>query len=272
MRQLRVQRGLLPIPILFSRPLVSQVRRGLRAQQLVQEVSADVAHGRARRRDGLQLQQRLLQLADLLPGHRQGLHQLLVVSGPVDVGGGVAAYLAGPLPELEGGDGLRHMLLGCGHCEHHQGLGIAPQRVLQQPGELGVPVGHVSCPGRGVLGAQGSDDVAQRTQGLVDVAGFGEPHPAGRRLAHRLAACQIHQMELAGETLLALHHAQTHQATQVTPAGHRIHIMRPHYSPLHSQCDPFVEGFRLRHHDFCEPLNPHHSIRLLSNTQLTAVR
>lgn len=110
--------------------------------------------------------------------------------------------------------------LGCGHCEHDESLGIAPQRVLQQTSEFGVSVRHVIVmswtdsynttsrrstnrsttngsgisigvvvisggerDGNGLFGESG-DDVAQRTQRLVDVAGLCEANSTGVGLSH----------------------------------------------------------------------------------------
>ena len=49
---------------------------------------------------------------------------------------------------------------------NHLGAGVSAQRVLEHPGQLGVPVGHV---GR-LLGhvAEGADHVAQGQQAAVD--------------------------------------------------------------------------------------------------------
>lgn len=56
---------------------------------------------------------------------------------------------------------------------YHDGLGVAPQRVLQQSGELGVAVGDV----RGLPIHQTGDDVPQHHEGEVDLPGLLQPLP-----------------------------------------------------------------------------------------------
>ena len=56
---------------------------------------------------------------------------------------------------------------------------LTSERLLQDPGELGVSVGHV-----GLAVGQSRDDVAQRRQRLVDVLRLVQHHALSARLAH----------------------------------------------------------------------------------------
>lgn len=60
-------------------------------------------------------------------------------------------------------------------------LGAPPERLLQQPGELGVPVGHVR-----VVLHEGGDDPAEREQALVDVPGLASARVLGPRASDTL--------------------------------------------------------------------------------------
>ena len=66
--------------------------------------------------------------------------------------------------------GLVDVLLLGADVDEHQGLAVASQAVLEEVGELGVPIGDV-----GVLLGEGHDDVAEVGEGLVDVLGLGQP-------------------------------------------------------------------------------------------------
>ncbi|KAG8534903.1 hypothetical protein GDO81_029984 [Engystomops pustulosus] len=77
------------------------------------------------------------------------------------------------------------------HLHHHDSLVALAQRVLQQVGELGVPVGHMT-----LLGPQGLDDLPQGQQGLVNILRFLQPFALCPRLPHSLRACEIHQVQL----------------------------------------------------------------------------
>lgn len=77
------------------------------------------------------------------------------------------------------------------YLDHHEGLAVAAERVLQQVGQLGVAEGHVALPG-----AQSIDDVPQRREGLVDVLCLTEPAALRTRPPHTLRSGQVYQVEL----------------------------------------------------------------------------
>ena len=75
---------------------------------------------------------------------------------------------------------------------------IAADRVTEEQGELGVPIGHVAGGAR----RERRDDVAQRRERLVDAARLTQPRPCGARALLALGACEIDQME-GGDALVA---------------------------------------------------------------------
>ena len=77
-------------------------------------------------------------------------------------------------------------LLG-GDVDKHQGLAVAPETVLQQVGQLGVPVWHV-----GRLLRQSHDDVAEVGERLVDGLGLGQTDAFTAALLHSLTAGKVH--------------------------------------------------------------------------------
>ena len=79
------------------------------------------------------------------------------------------------------------MLLSRGYVDEHQGLAVPSQTVLEEVGQLGVPVRDV-----GVLLGEGHDDVAQVGERLVDGLGLGQPQPLAPALLDPLTACQVH--------------------------------------------------------------------------------
>ena len=70
--------------------------------------------------------------------------------------------------------------------DEHQSLAVAPEAVLQEVGQLGVPVRDVR-----VLLGEGHDDVSEVGQGFVNVLGLGQPHPLAPAVLHPLAAGKI---------------------------------------------------------------------------------
>lgn len=77
------------------------------------------------------------------------------------------------------------------HLDHHQGLAVSAQRVLQEVGEPRVPEGDMS-----VSAAQRADDVTQRRQRLVDALRFPEPAAFCSGLPDPLRTGQVHQVQL----------------------------------------------------------------------------
>ena len=77
-------------------------------------------------------------------------------------------------------------LLG-GNVDKHQGLAVAPETVLQQVGQLGVPVRDV-----GRLLRQSHDDVAEVGERLVDGLGLGQTDTFTAALLHSLTAGKVH--------------------------------------------------------------------------------
>ena len=84
-------------------------------------------------------------------------------------------------------------------CAYDGSLGVTSQGVLEDPGELGVPVGDVG----GVAPAELLDDLAQRHQALVDVAPLLEPGAPGPGLCRPLGPGQVHQVQLRDGNMLA---------------------------------------------------------------------
>ena len=127
--------------------------------------------GRLRSADALlQLGRKLVRVHDL------------VDAGPHEDGHGA-------LPELQRGHGLFDVLDGVRHAHHQGRLGVAPQRLLQQPRELRVPEGDVRV---GVVGGAGVDAHAQRREGEVDGLGLVLTLAlceAGRRCASDKVLC-----------------------------------------------------------------------------------
>ena len=71
--------------------------------------------------------------------------------------------------------------------DEHQSLAVSPEAVLQEVGQLGVPVRDVR-----VLLGEGHDDIPEVGQGLVDVLGLSQPHPLASTFLYPLAAGKIH--------------------------------------------------------------------------------
>ena len=78
------------------------------------------------------------------------------------------------------------MLLLGRDVDEHEGFAVAPKAVLQEMGQLGVPVWDV-----GVLLGEGHDDVPEVGQGLVDVLGLGQPQSLATTVLDPLAAGKI---------------------------------------------------------------------------------
>ena len=78
------------------------------------------------------------------------------------------------------------MLLLGGDVDKHQGLAVAPQTVLEEVGQLGVPVRHV-----GVLLGEGHDHVPEVGQRLVDVLGLRQSQALTSAVLHSLTSGKI---------------------------------------------------------------------------------
>lgn len=89
-------------------------------------------------------------------------------------------------------DGLVVVIGGRPDVGDHDSLAVPPQRVLQNPRQLGVSVRYM----RTVLGER-RDHVTQTGQCLVDARGLSQSLSPRARLALPLAACQVHQVQLA---------------------------------------------------------------------------
>ena len=93
------------------------------------------------------------------------LHQIFFTELGVDLG--PVEDASGPGGVVEGGEGLLHVDGGGGDGGDDGGLGPPAQRVLEQPGQFGLPVGDV----RGPLHQVG-DHPPEGEQALVDVSSF----------------------------------------------------------------------------------------------------
>lgn len=78
------------------------------------------------------------------------------------------------------------------HLNHHEGLAVPTQRVLQQVGEAGVSERDV-----GVFTPQRVDDVSERRQRFVDALSLSETTALRPRLTDPLRARQVHQVQLS---------------------------------------------------------------------------
>lgn len=79
-------------------------------------------------------------------------------------------YVLGPVRIYQGVPGLVSVVIGRGNVGDHDGAAVPGQGFFQEPGQLGVPEGHVLA----LLLRQRVDDVAQRQERPVDVGAFGE--------------------------------------------------------------------------------------------------
>ena len=95
------------------------------------------------------------------------LHQIFFAELGVDLG--PVEDASGPGGVVEGGEGLLHVDGRRRNGGDDGGFGPSAQRVLKQPGELGLPVGDV----RGSLHQVG-DHPPEGQQALVDIASFPE--------------------------------------------------------------------------------------------------
>mmetsp|Transcript_20595 Transcript_20595/g.52787 ORF Transcript_20595/g.52787 Transcript_20595/m.52787 type:complete len:612 (+) Transcript_20595:348-2183(+) len=188
-------------------------RRHLRAKAVVigDHLLGNV--GGLQRAEGLQL----LAQPRVLPA------QLRRVADSVLVHHRMVLHAARARGEAQGAVRLGRVGLARAHGSDKHRLGVAAEGVLQDVGELGVPVRHV----RGAL-HQVHDHVAQRGERLVDGGGLLEalPHRGGARLA--LAAGEVHQVErrLLEAADAVLHSLARDDAGQdaVAPAGLRVHL------------------------------------------------
>mmetsp|Transcript_18220 Transcript_18220/g.57328 ORF Transcript_18220/g.57328 Transcript_18220/m.57328 type:complete len:1064 (+) Transcript_18220:915-4106(+) len=108
----------------------------------------------------------------------------------------VHRHLHRALAELEGTGGLRVVGRGGGHAHHERGATVAPEGVLEELRELGVPVGHELS-----LVPEGLHHRAQPKQGRVDVHRLLEAHArqvaVRARALHALRTREVHEGELA---------------------------------------------------------------------------
>lgn len=129
--------------------------------------------------EGLQVLDLLLILSE------QSILGVLVDAGPV-------LDALGPVGVAQSAQGFLIVVVSRGETGDHQCTRVSSQRVLQQPGELGVPVGDV-------LGAsvhQSGDDVPQGRQGEVDLRGLTESLPCSAGFGLTLTSCQVDEVEL----------------------------------------------------------------------------
>ena len=78
------------------------------------------------------------------------------------------------------------MLLLGRYVDEHESLAITPEAVLQEVGQLRVPVRDV-----GILLGESHDDVPEVRQGLVDVLSLGQSHPLATTVLDPFAAGKI---------------------------------------------------------------------------------
>ena len=160
----------------------------------------------------------------LLPGHRHRRHDLLVLGEflqqllgvdvllvgqhlpqhlhlcpqlPDDLGvlvlvdDGVVGDPLGPVRVPQGGESLLVVIVSGGDGGHHHSPGVAPEVVLQQPGERGVSVGDEGVFGLAV--GQLGDDEAEGGEGLVDVGALLQSLPLGPGLVGSLRPGKVDQ-------------------------------------------------------------------------------
>lgn len=90
------------------------------------------------------------------------------------------------------------VVIGWTDVGHHDRLGVAAQRVLEETGELGVAVRNV----RALAVYQGRYDVAQSGEREIDLGCLLQSNACGSRLGLTLAAGQIDQVKLANADTL----------------------------------------------------------------------
>lgn len=123
----------------------------------------------------------LLNLLLVLP--QQGILGVLIDAG-------VFPDVPGPTCVAQGAEAFLVAVISLGHAHHHQGPGVPPQGVLEQPGQLGVSVGNVSAPAI-QLGLRWCCP-GQTGKGF---GGLFEPLPCGTSPCLSLTSCQIQQVE-----------------------------------------------------------------------------
>ena len=108
--------------------------------------------------------------------------------------------------EVEGVERVEVVLLLGGDVGDHDGVGRAPEGVLQQAGQLAVPVGHAAN-----ARVQGVHHLAEGEEGQVDGAALLQPQPLVAGATVVLGASQVHQVQLPrlltlrGSALALLH-------------------------------------------------------------------
>mmetsp|Transcript_31943 Transcript_31943/g.95398 ORF Transcript_31943/g.95398 Transcript_31943/m.95398 type:complete len:222 (-) Transcript_31943:1226-1891(-) len=110
-------------------------------------------------------------------------------------------YTHGSATKREALQRLLSMQLRVCDAHHQRCLGVAAQRLLQQPRELGVSKRHVAA-----ICGPCADAHAQRGQALVDGDRLGRAHANRPALLQPLTAGQVDQVELANLDLVR-HHA-----------------------------------------------------------------
>ena len=111
---------------------------------------------------------------------------------------GFILYELGPAGVSQGAQRLIVVVVGWRNGRNHDSFGIASQRILEQPGQLGIPVGDVM----GLAIDQSRDHVAQSTQRQVYFGGLLHALACSARFACPLRPRQIHQIQLRGLVLL----------------------------------------------------------------------
>ena len=133
------------------------------------------------------------------------------------------------------------------YARDHARAGVAAERILQQPGELGVAVRDVQVPRSEVLlppllvVRYGVDHVAQGEQAAVDVDGLLKPVPRRARALVSLRTRQVHQVKLRRAERPAVPPPrlprqvpllQYHREYRVRPRGLLVHL-RPARGSAH---------------------------------------
>ena len=106
--------------------------------------------------------------------------------------------LLAPVREVQGRVGLGHVLVGDLEGADHRYLAPAGQGVLEDPGQLGGPVGDELL---GVVFGKGRDDVSEGGEGGVDELGLVQPHVDRVGFLDPLGASQVDEREGGGHVL-----------------------------------------------------------------------
>ena len=148
----------------------------------------------------------------------------------------------GAVGELERGKGLGRVEGRRGARAEQRRHGVAPEGILQEPGQLGIAVGDVQrLPVRELV-----DDVAEEGQREVDVLGLLEALPCGTGLVDPLRACEVDEEELrcrlgAALRVVRLRHEELHNG--VRPRARLVRLCSRGVLPARSP-RYHVEGLR----------------------------